>query len=106
MTSLSRSESILRECRLTMLNLLESVQTQSADCAAAAAAVAFADPGRYAGKVVPVARERLSFGEVAETLTEVTGVPVRCASIQRPLAIFGCCVLDARHASLVRDWQL
>ena len=42
-------------------------------------AVVFADPAKYAGKVVPVARERLSWPEAAQMLSEVTGIPVRCA---------------------------
>ena len=41
--------------------------------------VVFADPGKYAGKTIPVVRERLSWPDAAQILTEVTGIPVRCA---------------------------
>ncbi len=40
---------------------------------AAVAAAALIDPAAHAGKVYPLASERLSFGEVAAILTEVTG---------------------------------
>ena len=43
------------------------------------AAVAFADPAKYAGKQVPVVSEYLSWPQAAEILTEVTGIPVKCA---------------------------
>ena len=41
--------------------------------------VIFVDPAKYAGKVVPVVRERISWPEAAQILSEVTGIPVRCA---------------------------
>ena len=43
------------------------------------AAVAFADPAKYAGKQVPVVSEYLSWPQAAEILTKVTGIPVKCA---------------------------
>lgn len=43
------------------------------------APVIFADPGKYAGKTIPVVRERLSWPDAAQILTEVTGIPVKCA---------------------------
>ena len=43
------------------------------------AAVVFADPEKYAGKVIPVAREAISWPQVADILTEVTGTKVRRA---------------------------
>ena len=43
------------------------------------AAVAFADPSKYAGKQVPVVSEYLSWPQAAEILTKVTGIPVKCA---------------------------
>ncbi len=45
--------------------------------------VVFADPGKYAGKVIPVVRESISWPDVAEVLTEVTGVQVRRACLLR-----------------------
>ena len=42
------------------------------------APVVFADPAKYAGKTVPVARELVSWPDVAQTLSEVTGIPVKC----------------------------
>ena len=43
------------------------------------APVIFADPAKYTGKTIPVVRERLSWPDAAQILTEVTGIPVRCA---------------------------
>ncbi|KAK9826155.1 hypothetical protein WJX81_002045 [Elliptochloris bilobata] len=46
------------------------------------AAVVFADPTKYAGKVVPVvAEEYLSWPQAAEILTEVTGFPVKYVQV-------------------------
>lgn len=45
------------------------------------AAVAFADPAKYAGKQVPVVSEYLSWPQAAEILTKVTGVPVKYKQI-------------------------
>ena len=47
--------------------------------ACALAAVVFADPEKYAGRVIPVAREAISWPQVADVLTEVTGTKVRRA---------------------------
>ncbi|KAK9826178.1 hypothetical protein WJX81_004436 [Elliptochloris bilobata] len=41
------------------------------------AAVVFADPGKYAGNVIPVVREHLSWPHAAEVITEVTGISVK-----------------------------
>ena len=41
----------------------------------------FADPKKYAGQVIPVAREAISWTQVAEILTEVTGTKVRRARV-------------------------
>lgn len=39
----------------------------------------FANPGDYAGRILPVVRECLSWPQAAQILTEVTGVQVRRA---------------------------
>jgi hypothetical protein len=49
--------------------------------ASALAAVVFADPEKYAGKVIPVAREAISWPQVADVLTDVTGTKVRRAPL-------------------------
>lgn len=43
---------------------------------AAVAAAALRDPDAHAGRIYPLASERLSFGEVAAVLSDVTGRPV------------------------------
>ena len=67
------------------------------------AAVAFADPEKYAGKVIPVAREAISWPQVADILTEVTGTKVRRASM--PAARMTVADMDAflsDHSDLLR----
>ena len=49
------------------------------DTQSVALPVVFADPAKYAGRVVPVVRERISWPQAAQILSEVTGIPVRCA---------------------------
>ncbi len=62
--------------------IFESQQAAAADLEACAlAAVVFADPEKYAGKVIPVAREAISWTQVADILAEVTGTKVRRASM-------------------------
>ena len=48
------------------------------DMQSVALPVVFADPAKYTGKVVPVVRDRISWPQAAQILSEVTGIPVRC----------------------------
>jgi len=45
--------------------------------ACARPAVVFADPEKYAGQTIPVVREAISWTQVADILTEVTGTKIR-----------------------------
>jgi len=49
----------------------------NAGCMRARRAVVFADPEKYAGQTIPVVREAISWTQVADILTEVTGTKVR-----------------------------
>lgn len=62
-------------------NLQSLKNLPATHCVCALAAVVFANPGAYAGRILPVVRECVSWPQAAQILTEVTGVQVRRACI-------------------------